>query len=394
MIQKEEYLVLINNKNKVQRAKVQLDYNVINKIYTIYRVTGQYGGKEVEHPNLFIQFGKAGRTSAEQATLNYNSIINNYLNKGYKKLNKLTKKKYEELSEQDIKNLLNTATTDTKGIPKPMLAKSSELCVSDIFEKDWYVSRKLNGVRCLIYYKDNKVQSASRGGKTYNSSITHILEDSNLIEFFKKNPDIILDGEIYKHGAEWPLQRISGLARLQEPTEECSLLEYWIYDFISNDPFEKRWEKLQEFKEYLEDCCNIKVIEHKKMSGDYIIQKEHNKYVQEGFEGLIARNPIKEYGINKRSALYMVKLKEYKDAEYEVCGVREGLRPEDMSFELKTHDGKVFGAKPIGDATTREYYLNNYEQYIGKKATCKFFEFSKDGVPQQPILIHFRPDDE
>lgn len=394
MIQKEEYLVLINNKNKIQRARVQLDYNILNKIYTVTRMVGQYNGKEVEQPNIFIQFGKAGRTAAEQALLKYNSILRGYLDKGYKKLSTLTKKHYKDLSEEELRNLLNTGVTDTKGVPKPMLAKSSELCVSDIFEKDWYVSKKLNGVRCLMYYKDGEVLTASRGGKTYDASTTHIRTDENLLNFFKQNPDIILDGEIYKHDIEWPLQRISGIARLQEYTDKCSELEYWIYDYISDEIFKTRLSNLETFKIELEKCPSIKVIEHKLMQGDYLIRKEQNRYVNEGYEGLVARNPNKEYGINKRSALYMVKLKNYKDFEYEVCGVREGLRPEDMCFELKTIEGKVFAAKPMGDVSLRTYYLENYEQYIGKMATCKFFEFSTDGVPQQPILIHFRPEGE
>lgn len=394
MIQKEEYLVLINNKNKIQRARIQLDYNILNKVYTITRMVGQYNGKEIEQPNIFVQFGKAGRTAAEQAVLRYNSILRNYLDKGYKKLSTLTKKHYNDLTENELINLLNTGVTDTQGVPKPMLAKSSELCVSDIFEKEWYVSRKLNGVRCLMYYKDDTVFTASRGGKEYQASTTHIRTDPNVINFFKNNPDIILDGEIYKHDVEWPLQKISGLARLQTYEDKCSELEYWIYDYISSEPFKDRLVKLNNYKLELEKCPNVKVIEHKLMQGDYLIRKEQNRYINEGYEGLVARNPNKEYGINKRSALYMVKLKNYKDFEYEVCGIRKGLRPEDMCFELKTFDGKIFAAKPMGDANLRKYYLDNYKKYIGRMATCKFFEFSKEGIPQQPILVHFRPEDE
>ena len=71
-----------------------------------------------------------------------------------------------------------------------------------------------------------------------------------------------------------------------------------------------------------------------------------------------------------------------------------GLRDEDMCFTLKTIDGKEFAAKPVGTVETRLYYLEHWSEYVGKKATCKYFYYSEEGTPIQPILLHFRPDDE
>ena len=78
MIIKEEYLVTINSKNRIQRVKIQLDGDPFTKIYSIYRITGQYGGKETSQPVILIKKGKVKRTIAEQATLQYNSLIKNY----------------------------------------------------------------------------------------------------------------------------------------------------------------------------------------------------------------------------------------------------------------------------------------------------------------------------
>jgi ATP-dependent DNA ligase len=323
----------------------------------------------------------------------YNSYLKKYLDSGYVRLSKLTYKKESELSEDDIKTLLGDSVTDQSGIPKPMLAKSSDQCSVNIFDKEWYVSRKLNGVRCLMYFKDGEVHTASRGGGTYDIATTHIRTDEHVINFFQQNPDIILDGELYKHDVLYPLQRISGLARLQEWDDECSKLEYWVYDLISKEPFSKRYEFLENSEWYFENT-NIKILEQKPLSGWQKIEKEHNLYVSEGFEGLVARNPNKEYGINKRSGIYMVKLKKYQDQEFEIVGVKEGLRPEDMCFILKTAEGKEFSAKPTGNADTRVYYIEHPEDFIGKQATCKFFEWSSDNIPLQPILIHIRPEDE
>ena len=146
MLIREEYLVIVNSKNRIQRIKLQLDQNPFIKVYSIYRITGQYGGKETDQPVIQIDKGKVKRSVAEQATLQFNSLLKNYLDKGYVKLSGLTTKKYSELSEDEIKNLLGgNFVSDQSGIPKPMLAKLADQCSSDIWEKNWFVSRKLDG---------------------------------------------------------------------------------------------------------------------------------------------------------------------------------------------------------------------------------------------------------
>lgn len=395
MIIKEEILVTMNAKNRVQTIKLQLDQNPISKIFSISRITSQYGGKETEQPVIQISKGKVKRTPAEQAALQYNSYLQNYMDKGYVKLSGLTKTAYKDLSEEDIIKLLGGGfVSDQSGIPKPMLAKLAEQCSPDIWNKELYCSTKLDGVRCMMYYKNGMVQTASRGGKGYNAATKHLREDPTLLAIFKQFPDLILDGELYKHDVNWPLQRISGVARLQEWTEECGNLEYWIYDYVSNEPFKDRYETLMTLQKMFPADSKIKVINHVKLTGYLNIKKEHDKYVQMGFEGLCARTGDKEYGVNKRSAFYLIKLKERKDGEFKITGVKEGLRPEDMCFTLVTKEGKEFSAKPIGSVEARLEYLANKDNFIGKMATCTYFAISSDGVPTQPVFQHVRPSDE
>lgn len=395
MIIRLEHLVILNNKNRVQHVVLKLDQDSINNTYYIYRTTGQYSCKSIDQPVIIITFGKAKRSTAEQASLQFNGLLKNYLNKGYSRLSTLTSTQYDLLSEEEIRKLLGGSITDTFGVPKPMLCKLSDTCSSSVFEKDWYVSRKIDGTRCLMYYKDGAIHTASRGGKTYDPATLHLRNNEQLKSLFQMYPNIILDGELYKHDINFPLQRISGLCRLETWTEECGNLEYWIYDYISNEPFKDRYTTLMSFKDiFTEPNSKIKVVDHEFISGYYKIRRRHDLYVNEGFEGLIMRNPDKEYGINKRSAKYMIKMKERKSGEFTVIGIKEGLRPEDMCFILSTKNGKQFAAKPIGPAELRLEYLYNSGNFIGKKATCNFFYYSPDGIPLQPTFVHIRPDDE
>lgn len=146
MVVKKEYLVLLNSRNRVQQALLQLVQNPFSKEYTIERTNCQWGGKEIQQPSITISFGRAGRTIAEQAVLQYNSILKNYLDKGYVKASALSKKEYTLLSEQEIIDALGGGfISDQHGVPKPMLAKLADQCAAGIWEKEWQASRKLDG---------------------------------------------------------------------------------------------------------------------------------------------------------------------------------------------------------------------------------------------------------
>ena len=115
----------------------------------------------------------------------------------------------------------------------------------------------------------------------------------------------------------------------------------------------------------------------------------HNQYVAEGWEGCVARDVSKPYKYGGRG-MEMVKFKMYQDAEFEITGLSEGLRPEDMCFTLKTAEGIEFKAKPMGSRELKEQYREDLPNLIGKMATVKFFYLSDEGTPLQPVLKAIR----
>lgn len=113
MVVNQTYLVTRNARDKVQVVITELDQN--GNSFIIRRTTGQYQGKMINQPELLIEKGKAKRSVIQQADLEYNSIINKYLDKGYKKLSSLTTKKFEELIESEINVLVPTLRSDSNG---------------------------------------------------------------------------------------------------------------------------------------------------------------------------------------------------------------------------------------------------------------------------------------
>jgi ATP-dependent DNA ligase len=254
----------------------------------------------------------------------------------------------------------------------------------------------------MLLYKNEKgeIHTASRGGEHYDYSTRHITEHPLMIKLFEKYPQLILDGELYKHGKS--LQQISGAARMEKNAYDMDWLQYYVYDIVEPTlEFKDRLKWLEviqkelnlgEFnpdKEYVEGELQVQMVPQQPIKGWDNIKALHDKFVSEGWEGCVIRDPDKVYRPNGRTN-DMIKIKCYQDAEFVITGLSEGLREEDMCFTLVTEDGISFKAKPMGSRDIKRQYRENLDKLIGKKATVKFFYLSDDGTPLQPVLKAIR----
>lgn len=361
--------------------------------YTIERRHGQFLGKIQDAPTVVITKGKAGRTHKEQLELQFKSEFKKYLDKGYKEINKDP----ELCLEAELLAILGDVKRDQNGFSKHMLAKSSDKVSQATIDKVpyWYASRKIDGVRAALYWKDGEIHTASRGGGDYDCAMMQFIENKELQDFFKVHPDFVLDGEIYKHG--WSLQKLSGEARRCETLNGSDFLEFYLYDIMYPEVnFETRLKLISIVekslnlgfnpnKEWKSGELRIQIVPHEKVSGYKEIDALHDKYVEEGWEGVVIRDPSKEYGFGKRTNA-MLKVKKYQEDEFMITGMQEGLREEDMCFTCVTKDGIEFAAKPWGTRELKQQYRKDMESLIGKMATVKYFYLSDEGCPLQPSV--------
>lgn len=392
-----DILVTKDNKGKTRVVEISYEWEDAQHGFVIRRKTYQYGGKVTVQPEIWIYKGKVKRTVSEQARLEYNSHLKKYTDKGYKLLPSSIKINNAVAVEAFVEEHLGNGVTDSNGFKKHMLAKQADKVATSVFDKIkyWYGSRKIDGVRCSFYWKDGEVRTASRGGGDYDASTSFMRHNPKLIQFFEEHPDIVLDGELYKHGKS--LQQISGAARLEKDTAGMDWLEYYIYDVMdSTKTFEERLDILHDItdelnlgfnpeREWDDGELKFQIVPQETVVGWANIQKLHDKYVGEGFEGIVIRDPSKVYNFGGRTNA-MIKVKMYKDAEFEIVGYSEGLRPEDMVFVCKTKEGKEFEAKPMGPRELKWEYLDRMDEIIGKMATVKYFYLSDEGCPLQPVL--------
>jgi DNA ligase-1 len=371
--------------------------------YIIQRSYGQVGGKTTLSPTIIVDRTKQKRSWKEQLELQFNSEVKKQLDKGYIEVNKHP----NEYTEEELNDLFGEITTNQYGVIKPMLAKQeSKVTNRKIFDKKWLASRKINGVRMLLYWNGSEIKTSSRGGDVYDYSTTHITQHPLLIRLFTKNPKLILDGELYKHGKS--LQQISGAARMEKNAYSCDWLEYYVYDLIKIDKLDMkakdRIHALQllghslnlgfdPYKSWKEGELQLQLVPQVEVSGWDNMKKLHDQYVSEGFEGLVIRDPNKPYKPNGRTN-DMIKIKNYIDNTFLVVGYQLGLRgSEDMCFICQMEDGRTFKAMPLGDRAVKEEYIQNFdEKYKGHLGDCKYFELSDEGKPCQPKFLAFRFD--
>lgn len=392
------YLLSKDAKGKFRFAVVETDEEWHDNGYIIQRSYGQVNGKTTLSPAIIVDKTKQKRTWKEQLELQYNSEIKKFLDKGYKEVDKHP----NEYTEKELNDLFGSVTTNQYGVIKPMLAKQeSKLTNRKILDKMWYCSRKLDGVRCLMYWNGEEILTASRGGETYQPSTTHIRSDVSLINFFKQFPTIILDGELYRHGKT--LQQISGAARMEKNAYDCDWLQYIVYDCYDTANPDKIYSERKDFlgKNILyplypfnEDCDFIVgLLDQIPVKGEDQIWKLHNKYIEEGFEGCVIRDPNRPYKPNGRTN-DMLKFKQYKSSEFKVVDYELGLRgSEDMVFVCELNDGRTFKAMPCGTREEKEEYITNFEsKYRNHMLECTYFNLSDDGIPTQPKGRTFRFD--
>lgn len=372
--------------------------------FLITREYGQVRGKTTKSPDTWIKVGKAKRTHREQAILQFNSLVKGFLDKGYIKVDKHP----NEYTEEELNSIFGEVKTNQYGVIKPQLAKQANKVTNPkIFDKEWLISRKLDGLKALFYYKDGEIHTSSRGGEAYDPATTHLRTYQPLIDFFKANPTIILDGELFVRGKT--LQQISGAARMEKNAVDCDWLQYWIYDcydtanpdIIAKERYKFLIKELNHkfgiFVYLTIDDDSIKdpirILGHESTSGWDNMKWLHDKWVAEGFEGAVITDPEKPYKPGSRCN-NLIKIKQYKSEDFKVIGYKLGLRgSEDMTFTCELDDGRTFEAMPCGDRATKAEYVENFDnKYRGHKAECTFFNYSDDGIPTQPKMRVFRFD--
>ena len=270
---------------------------------------------------------------------------------------------------------------------KPMLAYP----VSDKpidYDKPVFIQPKLDGVRCLIQYDAGEATAYSRTGKEWKN-IEHI--KLNLLSFFDKHPNAILDGELYNHDFKDDFESIISMVRKTKPTEEDRLksvdnVQFYCYDTIMEHmPYHDRAKFLIS---NLRDSYCVKFLPAWSVDSDERAKLYHQENLGAGYEGSILRtNDIYKCG----RSWSLRKFKDFSDAEATIIGYVDGKGKRTGTlgkFLMRDDDGIEFGCPPGKGYNYKDMkdMLDNIHDYIGQRATFTFFERTKANSYRHPLF--------
>ena len=277
---------------------------------------------------------------------------------------------------------------------EPVLANKFKQSILDKTKEDWYITRKLDGVRCLIIIdiEKQKVSVYSRTGKKLLT--LGVLEDAVLDHIHEFDQSYVLDGEVIVESD----QGVESFKQLMEQIKKKNYTipnpEYRVFDIIPISVFggvEKGKVLMDRYKDILKyfgggRINNIRALKQQRFTQNKF-EKLKNKATNENWEGLMVRRDT--YYKGKRTN-DLLKYKTFLDDEFIVLGMEEGVKGILNKRTGKVEQRRVMAAVYINYNNTkvgsgfsdeeRLYFIDHPEKIIGKVITVQYFEKTEESL--------------
>ena len=274
----------------------------------------------------------------------------------------------------------------------------------DPIDGTYFISRKLDGVRCVCFIDRNEKETRIDFRSRQNKPFTTLNKLINEVDAFTKElgmGQFVLDGEcciVDEDGNE----NFHGL--MKEITRKDHTIErpkYKVFDILTLDEFWGRSEspifadryrkllllKMNVVMDNLVDNTSyrfVDVVEQERVTSQEVLDKWTDNAKRSGWEGCMLR---KNVPYKKGRTKDLLKIKELQDAEYEVIGIETGTATynEGGHKEFKVvsalkivHRGNIVS---VGSGLSKEQRLRWYEhpeEILGETVTIQYFEETKD----------------
>lgn len=404
----KEMTIEVNSTNKTNEKKIILaKYDDLQKVLLYVYDDNKVFSLTSKN---YLKFEKNKKKIKKDININHNlfSLLDDLINRKitgdtallhlYHFINKNIEYKEYILNiiDKSLKIRLNTSVIN-KIFPglipvfQPVLANKYDPKRLEKSKNDWYISRKLDGVRCLILIEPEmkSVKFFSRTGKEFHTLLILKNEILQNIELFKES--VVLDGEIVsmKNGVE----DFTGIMKeIKRKNHVMANPKYFIFDMLKKEDFfnlkseEIYSERLQKLKMINVFFVFLEVLEQKKYTDDDFSQLI-KKAEKSKWEGLMLREDVKYEGKRTNSLL---KYKKMHDEEYKVVEIikgpwREISKETKLEKTIETMVAVVIDYKntKVGSGFSleeRKKYCENPQDIIGKTITVQYFEKTKDSL--------------
>lgn len=314
-------------------------------------------GKKMTDRFVIITSGKnVGRKNAttplEQARAEAESLVSKQLRKGY----------VYDLADFVRKGVMNAHMYEDHRDKLPAVV---------------YVQPKLNGVRCKATRTEDGILYNTRGNKFF----THIPDRITEALMIKMEIGEEVDGEFYIPNVS--LRKINSALKAYNP-EFTPRLQFHIFDIATDngETFARRYTKLERGwgPWWALNGAGLFLVETHLVCHGAELQQLYHKWLEIGYEGLMARNPYAPYAPGIRS-YDLQKLKPVQDGEFEIVEIT--IDREGMGMPVCITPGGVrFEVRLMGATELRRDMAENPIQYMSKMLTVHFQELLDSGIPQ------------
>ncbi|RNF18011.1 DNA ligase [Trypanosoma conorhini] len=317
---------------------------------------------------------------------------------------------------------------------QPMLARNFEKEADRIRDDEvLFASPKLDGVRCVVAWnaRERRPCFFSRSGTLFECCDDRI--EPTLRPLFERDPNLVLDGELYNHDVDDFEQLVSAIrtTRDRRTPAIASLqekLQYHAFDLMyasalpdmSVVPFSERYKHLSSLINGLgapkgkargQAVVLVPAIQITKPKIARVLRLS----IEDGYEGIIvrrdggvgargkgSRSDSRPAGVPRKGTSsgalvgyahgarspHLLKYKVMQDAEYVIVSGVEGRGKWKGclgAFVCSTKRGHHFTVAPATTEDTKKDMWRSLAQYKGKMLTVQYQELSANGVPRFPI---------
>lgn len=284
---------------------------------------------------------------------------------------------------------------------KPMLCASFKGL--ETFQPPYYVSYKLDGVRCLM------IDGVALSRKLI--PFPNKLLQLKAKELYSAGYNY-LDGELIIGDILDKLVFTKTSSCVNSIASTINDLKYYVFDIVENKPFFERIKIVNEISHPF-----IKIVEQNFFSDINDILRMEEDYLSKGGEGLICKSPVSpyKYGRSTIKENYALKLKRFMDSEAKIIGMeplysnQNDAVIDDLGYIKRSskQDGLVIketmGALLVEDVYTgvqfnigsgftadlRNKMWQNKEMYINKFIKYKYFPVGVKEKPRFPVFLTF-----
>lgn len=282
------------------------------------------------------------------------------------------------------------------------------------FEKEtWFASRKLDGVRCLIFTGPNNTPIAlSRSGKSFDT-IQKVLDEIKLLN----SPNTVFDGEICLINPDGTDNFNGVMSEIRRKNHTIENPKFKIFDMITQTDFDnessttllsERLVNLTEKCSILKDSNTVEVLQQEQVSDMNIFNSWLDESRTKKWEGFMVRKDTTYKGKRSKDLL---KVKEMMDDEYVIVDTVPGnvryikyipqpdgskisteVEEEMVSNLVIEHKGNLVDVGSGLSMKQRQAFYKDNSLIVGKTCTIQFFEYTVNKQGKEslrfPVLKH------